>query len=203
MERRWQDWVKRIKAIAQNGLTYSKDVYDLERYKELQQIVAEILDNYSHQRFVEIENFLDKERGYDTPKVDVRGVVFQDDKILLVREKLDGKWTLPGGWADVCQSPSENVQREVFEESGYRTKAVRLLAVYDRNRHPHPAFPFHIYKLFFLCEIIGGESITSIETDEVGFFAKNNIPELSLSRVTPQQIDRMFMLKGKIKTEFN
>ena len=123
----------------------------------------------------------------------MRGVVFRDGKILLVREVSDGGWALPGGWADVNQSAGESVMREVLEESGYETKAVRLLAVYDRSKHDHaPAFPFHVYKLFILCEMTGGAPAAGLETSAVGFFAEDALPELSRSRVTPAQIRRLF-----------
>ncbi len=140
-----------------------------------------------------IAGLLEKETGYATPKVDVRGVVFREDKLLLVRERSDGKWTLPGGWADVCASPAENVVREVFEESGFSVRATKILAVFDRSKHPHePPFAFHVYKLFVLCTITGGKAATSAETDSVGFFGEDEIPELSLTRVTPAQVSRMF-----------
>jgi ADP-ribose pyrophosphatase YjhB (NUDIX family) len=138
-------------------------------------------------------NLFSQEAGYATPKVDVRGVVFQADQILLVKEKADGRWTLPGGWADVNESPKEAVVREIREESGYETLPTKLLAVYDRSKHGHePPFPFHVYKLFILCELIGGQSATSSETSDVGFFAEEALPELSHSRVTVSQIKRFF-----------
>jgi ADP-ribose pyrophosphatase YjhB (NUDIX family) len=125
--------------------------------------------------------------------VDVRGVVFRDDKLLLVRERAEGKWTLPGGWADVCASPAENVVHEVYEESGFPTRATKILAVFDRSKHPYePPFAFHVYKLFLLCAITGGTARASAETDSVEFFGEKEIPELSLTRVTPAQIIRMF-----------
>ena len=130
--------------------------------------------------------------GYATPKVDVRGVVFRDEKILLVKERRDGRWTLPGGWADVNDSPGEATVREVYEESGYSTRAIKLLACYDRHKHGHPPFAFHIYKLFFQCELLGGKPTNSIETEDVGWFSENEIPPLSLPRVTPEQIARFF-----------
>jgi ADP-ribose pyrophosphatase YjhB (NUDIX family) len=134
-----------------------------------------------------------REEGYATPKVDVRGVVIRDGKILLVRELLDGCWSLPGGWADVCESSSECVVREIWEESGFETRAVKLLAVYDRAKHPHvPPFPFHVYKFYFQCEITGGEARGSNETSEVAFFGRDELPELSVTRVTAEQIQRMF-----------
>jgi ADP-ribose pyrophosphatase YjhB (NUDIX family) len=122
----------------------------------------------------------------------VRGVVFSDaGEILLVREKEDGRWTVPGGWPDVQTSPAENVVNEIEEESGFRTRPIRLLAVYDRSRHPHePPFPYHVYKLFFQCEIVGGEARANLEASEVAFFAGGALPELSASRVLPEQIHR-------------
>ena len=130
--------------------------------------------------------------GCSPPKVDVRGAIFRDDTILLVKERVDGCWTLPGGWADVGESPSEVVVKEVYEESGYQARAIKLLAVYDRNKQGHPPLPFYVYKLFFHCELIGGSPSSSIETEEVGFFPESALPELSLGRVTPMQITRLF-----------
>jgi ADP-ribose pyrophosphatase YjhB (NUDIX family) len=189
----WLEWTKRLQAIAQNGLTFAHDPYDLERYKAIRQIVAEMLAQGSGLEHAVVLDLLERETGYATPKVDVRGVVFRDDGLLLVRERSDGRWTLPGGWADVCSSPAENVVREVYEESGFATRALKLLAVFDRSKHPHePPFAFHVYKIFVLCTIIGGKETISSETDSVGFFAEPEIPELSITRVTPAQIRRMF-----------
>jgi ADP-ribose pyrophosphatase YjhB (NUDIX family) len=201
---KWIEWTQKLQAIAQNGLTYSKDIYDLDRYRQLQEIVAEIISSYTNHSFKKIQNYLTGESGYATPKIDVRGVVMKDDKLLLVREKKDNLWTLPGGWADPFETPSENIEREVFEESGYQVKATRLLAVYDRNKHGHrPFYPNYVYKMFFLCEIIGGESKTSMETSEVVFFDVTNLPELSVARVTAKQIHRMMELKDIPQTEFD
>jgi ADP-ribose pyrophosphatase YjhB (NUDIX family) len=126
----------------------------------------------------------------------VRGVVFRDDKILLVRERSDGFWTLPGGWADVNVSPSEAVEREILEESGFKTKSRRLLALYDRAKHPHrPPFAFHVYKIFIECELMGGSPTTSYETTAVDFFAEDALPPLSESRVLPDQIKRCFAMR--------
>ena len=189
----WLDWTKRLQAIAQNGLTFAQDHYDIERYQAVREIVAEMLATGSGQDISIIRGLLGRDTGYTTPKVDVRGVVFREDKILLVRERSDGKWTLPGGWADVCASPAENVVREIREESGFETKATKLLAVLDRSRHPHePQFPFHVYKMFFQCALTGGAAKTSSETDGVEFFAEAGLPDLSLTRVTPGPIKRLF-----------
>ncbi len=130
--------------------------------------------------------------GYATPKIDVRGVVFRDGKILLVQERSDGFWTLPGGWADVGDSPAEAVVREIREESGFETRATKLLALLDRSRHGHPPHVNYIYKVFIRCEILGGSPATSHEIQDVGFFAEDAIPELSLTRNVPAQIARMF-----------
>ena len=194
MEPNWLRWAKQLAALAQNGLTYSDNEYEIDRYKRIRQIAAEMMSagfDLEAKAFVEL---FAQERSYATPKVDVRGAVFRDDKILLVREKLDGGWTLPGGWADPCQSPSEAVAREVFEEAGFEVRVTKLAAVYDRSKHPHkPPMPFHLYKLFFLCEITGGAAAESYETTGVDFFAEDNIPqELSISRTLPFQIAHMF-----------
>jgi ADP-ribose pyrophosphatase YjhB (NUDIX family) len=194
MEPNWLTWAKRLAALAQNGLTYSDSEYEIDRYRQIRHIAAEMMAAGFDG---EPRTFLDlfaREQGYATPKVDVRGAVFRADQILLVREKLDGGWTLPGGWADPCQSPAEAVVREVFEESGFEVRAVKLAAVYDRSKHPHlPPVPWHLYKLFFLCEITGGAARESHETTGVQFFAEDDIPlQLSVSRTLPFQIARMF-----------
>ncbi len=190
---RWLDWCQRLQAIAQTGLTFARDPYDRERYEALREIAVEMLAAGSDAEPAVIRDLLAAETGYATPKVDVRAVVFRDDKLLLVRERSDGGWTLPGGWADVAASPAENVVREVREESGYEVRADRLLAVYDRSLHPHePPFPFHIYKLFMLCTLVGGAAASTLETDDVGFFGEHELPELSLTRITRGQVLRMF-----------
>jgi ADP-ribose pyrophosphatase YjhB (NUDIX family) len=190
---RWLDWTSRLQALAQNGLTFTHDSYDVERYKQVREIAAEMIAAGSGLDLVVIRNLLSQDSGYATPKVDVRGVVFRENKLLLVKEISDGRWALPGGWADVCGSPAENVVREIQEESGFQTRAVKILAVFDRSKHPHePAFPYHVYKMFILCEMISGVATPSSETDAVNFFAQEELPELSVTRVTPGQIYRMF-----------
>jgi ADP-ribose pyrophosphatase YjhB (NUDIX family) len=192
VEPKWLEWAQKLQAIAQNGLTYSENPFDIERFHQVREITAEIMTTYSNVEHSYLLDLFTREVGYATPKVDVRAAVFQNDSILLVKERSDGCWTLPGGWADVGDSPSTAVVREVYEESGYQTRAVKLLAVYDRHKQGHPPFPFSAYKLFFQCEIIGGSPSSSIETEEVGFFPENGLPELSLGRVLPEQITRMF-----------
>lgn len=193
MDPQWLVWAKQLQAIAQNGLTFNQNPFDLERYEAVRRIAAEIMAGGSVPRAGELCELFTKQEGYATPKVDVRGVVFRDGKILLVQELLDGCWSLPGGWADVCESASESVVREIREEAGFETRAVKLLAVYDRSKHPHePHFPFHVYKLYFHCEIIGGEARQSNETSGAGFFGLAELPELSVTRITRGQIERMF-----------
>ncbi len=192
MDPKWLEWAKGLHAIAQNGLTYAKDPFDIERYESVRKIAAEMMAVHSDVDLNYVRDLFAGEVGHATPKVDVRGAVFRDDTILLVREREDGRWTLPGGWADVNESPSEAVVREVFEESGYCTRVIKLVALYDRNRHAHTPFPYHVYKLFFRCELIGGNPSQSVETDDVAFFHEDEIPELSLTRVTPAQIARLF-----------
>ncbi|MEH2358638.1 NUDIX hydrolase [Nostoc sp.] len=192
METKWLEWAQKLQAIAQNGLTYSEGVFDIERYKQLRVIATEMITTYSNVEHSYVLDLFSREVGYATPKVDVRAAIFRDDTILLVKERADGCWTVPGGWADVGESPSEVVVKEVYEESGYQARAIKLLAVYDRDKQGHPPFPFYVYKLFFHCEIIGGSPSSSIDTEEVGFFPENSLPELSLGRVTPAQITRLF-----------
>ena len=187
---------RELKAIAQNGLHYSgSNVYEAERYTRIQQIASELLTlasptPVSNEALSSLEWVA--EQGHCTPKVDVRGAVIQNDQILLVHEAVSGFWTLPGGWADLNLTAAENVEKEVWEESGYIVKAVHLIAVFDRDRHPHTPHADHIYKLFFLCDLIGGEARASHETLGVGFFPRHQLPELCRSRVTPDQIELAF-----------
>jgi ADP-ribose pyrophosphatase YjhB (NUDIX family) len=173
----WLSWAKRLQAIAQTGLTFTRDHYDHERYVELQRLAAEMMAVGSG--MPDSQKVLDLfrgENGYATPKIEVRGAVVKGDQILLVREREDGGWTLPGGWCDVGEPPSAMVVREVKEESGFDVVPRKLAAVFDRNKHPHPPIPVHAYKLFFLCDLLGGEATPSFETPEVAFFRVTNCP---------------------------
>ncbi len=190
----WLIWAQKLDALAQAGLTFAQNPFDIERYHQVREISAEILTSYSHVNNQEIRELLDGQAGYATPKLDVRGVVFRDQKILLVKELVDGHWTLPGGWVDVNEPPSRAAEREVWEESGFHVKASRLLAVYDRNLHGFPPYIFHSYKIFVLCDLIDGSPTTSIETGGAEFFAEDAIPDLSLPRTTPEVIQRMYAL---------
>jgi ADP-ribose pyrophosphatase YjhB (NUDIX family) len=192
MDPDWLRWVKRLQAIAQDGLTYATDEYDVGRYEQLREIAAEILASHSTGGLEEARGLLELETGPATPKVDVRAAVFDDDKMLLVKEPDDGGWSLPGGWADVGESASETAVREVREESGYRVRATRLISAYDRDRQGHPPIPYHVYKLVFLCEILDETQSRAVDAEEVGFFGEHELPGLSLSRITPTQIKRFF-----------
>jgi ADP-ribose pyrophosphatase len=192
MELKWLEWAKQIQAIAQTGLTYAKDVYDIERYESLRELGIEILSAYTMVSEEKIKLTFASDTGYATPKVDIRAVVFHQNRILLVREKIDGAWSLPGGWADIGLSPSEVAVKEVQEESGYTVKPVRLLAVLDKKFHDHPPEPYHIYKMFIQCEIIGGDAQIGLETSAVDFFEEDNLPELSVERNTLKQLQLMF-----------
>jgi ADP-ribose pyrophosphatase YjhB (NUDIX family) len=196
MEPVWLVWARELQAIAQTGLTFATNGYDRERYTAIRSLAAQIMATQSDADFGRVEALFAAQTGYATPKVDVRGAIFDENtRILLVREIADaGRWTLPGGWADVNQSPAESVIREVREEAGLEVRVRKLAAVYDRARHPHqPPHPFHVFKLFFICDVIGGIPEPGTETSEVAFFAENEIPgDLSLGRVVPHQIVRMF-----------
>jgi ADP-ribose pyrophosphatase YjhB (NUDIX family) len=181
--------------MSQTGMAYARDRYDTARYRRLGEIAADIVAIHTTLSQPQVLELNAREFGYATPKIDVRGIVFHESQILLVKEMADaGRWTVPGGWADVNDSPSEAVTREIREESGLITRAVKVLAVFDRERQGHtPPFPYHVYKLFFLCEWIEGELHASgDETGDAAFFSRHQLPELSLSRVTPAQIHRFF-----------
>ncbi|MDP4162821.1 MAG: NUDIX hydrolase [Bacillota bacterium] len=188
MEPKWLDWAKQLQSIAQAGLLYSKDIYDLERFELIRNISVDILAQHTEVKKTVIKDLFASETGYATPKVDIRAVVFKDDKILMVQEKTDGNWALPGGWADIGLTPSEVAVKEVKEESGFDVKAIKLLAITDKKCHPHPPSAYHIYKLFIQCEIIGGNPVEGIETIAVKFFTENELPPLSIARNTKSQI---------------
>lgn len=192
----WLQWAQRLQAIAQTGLHYNPPAFDGERYQQVMAIAAEMLAAGGAGSIDTLRAWFDQETGHATPKVDVRGVVFKGDRVLMVQERLDaGRWTLPGGWADIGEPASKAVEREIWEESGYQARATKLLAVYDRNLHDHPPYRFHAYKLFFRCELVNDdrrEDAHNLETDGVDFFAPHALPELSTGRVTAAQIARFF-----------
>lgn len=193
---KWLEIAQNLQSIAQAGLTYTKDKYDVDRFEQIMQMSKDILSDFSDINMEKLDELFKLEKGYLTPKVDVRAVIFRDQKILLVKETSDGKWALPGGWADVGLTASEVVVKEVQEESGLEAKTVKLLAVFDKKCHPHPPEIYYVYKLFFLCEEIGGTLKIGMETSALGFFGSDELPELSTDRNTLSQIERMFYLKN-------
>ena len=204
----WLIWTREIQAIAQTGLAFSKDPYDLDRFASLRRLSGRIMAAHTSADVSRIETLFDAETGYATPKVGVRGAVFDAaGRILMVRETVDqNRWTLPGGWADVNQTPAQSVVREVFEESGYHVRPVKLAAVWDRARQAQPAMAFSVVRMFFVCALEGGSPATSLETSEIGWFAEADIPDdLSLRRTLPHHISRMFAhwREPTLATEFD
>ena len=193
-EPRWLTFTKRLNAIAQIGLTYATNAYDIERYEQLRDLAIDMADAYSDSPPERIHDLFTSEQAYPTPKIDVRGVLFHEDKILLVEEASEKLWTLPGGWADIGDTPKQAVEREIVEESGYIARAKQVLAIYDRDNQGHPEHPFAIYKIFFLCEIIGGDAKTSHETSGVKWFPIAELPSLSIGRVLPEQIQHFYTM---------
>jgi ADP-ribose pyrophosphatase YjhB (NUDIX family) len=179
-ESSWLDWVRRLQAVAQNGLQYTSTPFERERWELVREVAAEIAATEGGEPEALAAAFAD-EFGHATPKVDVRGVVFRDGRVLLVRGLDDRQWTLPGGWAEVGERPSQAVEKEVREESGYEVRAVKLLAVQDRDLRDRPRWPVHGYKLFFLCELVSDEPAepSPHETDGAEFFPEDDLPELS------------------------
>ncbi|MBN1659851.1 MAG: NUDIX hydrolase [Anaerolineae bacterium] len=188
---RWLAWAQQIQAVAQTGLTYSQNEYETERYTHLMHLAAEIVRQHAglpDERL--LEDFF-SQPGYATPKVDVRAAVVHQGQILLVRERVDGLWTMPGGWADVGDTPSDMVVREAREESGYDVKPVKLVGVFDANRSGQPLSFYHAYKLVFLCKLVGGEAHTSHETLDVRFFAFDDLPPLSSNRTHERHLSEI------------
>jgi ADP-ribose pyrophosphatase YjhB (NUDIX family) len=183
----------KLSALAQDGLTYGADEYDLDRYRQLSRLAVELFSVLSGQPAAELAIELGRDSGYATPKIEVRGAIFDDDeRVLLMREKIDGRWSLPGGWADPGDAPSAAVTREILEETGYHSSAVRLIACWDREVQGNPPpLPVHVYKLFFLCRRDGAVQPPAVlETLEVGWFGLGAMPPLSLGRVNHRQLER-------------
>lgn len=163
MSLKWLEWAKRIQSLSQSGLTFSKDVYDLERFEELRIINVEIMEEHTGLDMQKVKDLFTGESEYQTPKMDIRGAVFHEEKILMVREHIDNRWALPSRFCDIGLSPAENIAKEIREESSYRVVPTKQLALLDMNKHPHSSQPFHYYKLFIRCEIVGGEAKNGIE----------------------------------------
>ena len=188
---KWFDWAREIFSIAQAGITYSGNEYDIDRYKRLQEITAEMLASQTELSKETILHSFSMQTGYATPKIDVRGAVIRDGKILLVREKADGRWAMPGGWGDIGDLPAAMVAREVMEESGFNVRVEKLIGVYDGNRIQPYEF-YHAYKLVFLCTILSGEATPSMETLDVDFFGMDNLPPLSETRTNRRILEEVF-----------
>jgi ADP-ribose pyrophosphatase YjhB (NUDIX family) len=184
-------WARQLFSISQSGLTYCQNEYDLERYHQLQEIATEILASHSELSKEAIQQSFSMQSGYATPKIDVRGAVIQDGKILLIQEQADGRWAMPGGWADIGDFPAKTVEREVFEESGYIVLVEKVIAVMDAN-HVAPLEFYHAYKLIFQCRLLGGQPQTSHETLAVGFFDMDDLPPLSTARTTRAMLDEVY-----------
>lgn len=184
----WLRWAREIQAISQTGYHYAENEYQRERYHRLAEIAAEIYSSYSNLALEPLAELFHSQVGYATPRVDVRGAVFHDGRLLMVQERMDNGWTLPGGWADVGDVPSQAAEREVYEEAGFRVRASKVVGVYDANRSG-PLEIFHAFKVVFLCDLISGEARSSNETSAVAFFGSDQIPEhLSGERTKPRHI---------------
>ena len=185
--------IKRMRALAETGLIYGENDFDKERYEELYQISMKLLSEVSGKSLTQLTHFLTPAKDYPTPKVDVRGLILnQAQEILLVKEQTDGRWSLPGGWGDIGFSPSEVVEKEVFEETGLEAKATQLLAVYDKRCHPHPPQPYYVYKIVFACHVVGGSLKSGFDMDGVGYFKVDELPPLSEDRILEHQVKELF-----------
>ena len=190
-DRKWLDWAIELQALAQAGLFYSKDIYDLERFTRIRQIAAEMISHPTGLPTDTVKDIFCNETGYQTPKLDCRGAVFQDGKILLVQEK-DGLWSLPGGWVDVDLSVGENTVKEVKEEAGLDVRCDRIIAVQDRKKHNPEVYAYNICKVFVLCELLGGIFQPNSETVDSGWFTMDNLPPLSVNKTTAAQVRMCF-----------
>ncbi|MGB5498668.1 MAG: NUDIX hydrolase N-terminal domain-containing protein [Maribacter sp.] len=187
--------VKRIKALADTGLVFIQDEFDRERYEEIRELSLKLLAHLGNQPLSVLRDFFLPEKDYPTVKVDVRGFVLNEaNEILMAKEGIDGKWTIPGGWADVGYSPSEVVIKEIEEETGLHCSVVRLMTVYDKRMHAHPPQPFYIYKLIFLCKIESGNLKHGFDMEGADFFSADNLPELSEDRILKTQLEQLFKM---------
>ena len=192
---KWLKWAIEIQGLAQSGLAYTTNVYDIERYERLREISAEMIEEKSNINLEKVKDLFCNETGYQTPKIDTRAAIFKDNKILLVHEN-NGTWSLPGGWCDVLESVKSNTIKEVKEEAGLDVKATKIIAVQDRNKHNRPIYAYGICKIFVMCEIIGGEFKENIETTEMKYFALDELPEnFANEKCTKEQVEMCFKAK--------
>lgn len=187
----WLKWAIELQSLAQAGLTYGKDIYDHERYERIREISAEILAHMTDISLDKVKSLFCNESGYQTPKIDTRAAIFQDGKILLVREN-NGKWSLPGGWCDVNVSVGENAVKEVKEEAGLDVVCERVIAIQDRKKHNLPVYAYGVCKVFVQCAVIGGHFEQNIETTEYGYFSEDYLPELATEKNNEEQIKMCF-----------
>ncbi|GEL78018.1 NUDIX hydrolase [Tenuibacillus multivorans] len=192
MKNKWLEYAKKLQSIAQSGLTYSKDRFDIERFEEIRNISVDILHHYTELEHEKVRDLFANETGYQTPKIDVRGAIFKEGKILLVKEQKDGLWSLPGGWADIDTSLSEAIMKEAKEEAGLEVKPKRVVTIFDYNKHQAKPLPYSVYKIFVECELVSGAFEKNIETVESGFYDFDELPPLSTRRNTKEQIKYCF-----------
>ena len=189
---KWLKWAIEIQSIAQAGIEYTDNVYDIERYERLREISAEMINEKSNISLDKVKNLFCNETGYQTPKIDTRAAIFKDNKILLTHENND-TWSLPGGWSDVLESVKSNTIKEVNEETGLDVKAIKIIAIQDRNKHNKPIYAYGVCKIFVLCEVIGGEFKENIETTEINYFSLENLPSnLAEEKTNKEQIEMCF-----------
>lgn len=187
----WLEWAKELQFIAQAGLTYSKDAFDIERFERIREISAEIVSRQTGLPLEKVKDLFCNEEGFQTPKLDTRAAIFKANRILLVKEK-NGTWSLPGGWVDVNQTIKSNTIKEVKEEAGLDVEATRIIAVQDRNLHNLPPYAYNVCKVFVLCEAQGGDFQPNIETIESGYFSLDEIPPLAEEKNNKEQIEMCF-----------
>ena len=189
---KWLKWAIEIQSLAQAGLTYTDNVYDIERYERLREIAAEIIEEKSNISLEKVKDLFCNENGYQTPKIDTRAAIFKDDKILLTHEN-NGTWSLPGGWCDVLESVASNTIKEVKEETGLDVETIKIISIQDRNKHNKPIYAYGVCKIFVLCNVIGGEFIENIETTEIKYFSLDKIPNnLAEEKTNNEQIEMCF-----------
>ncbi len=189
--KKWLRWAVEIQSLAQSGLAYTNNVYDIERYERLREISAEILSEKTDISTEKIKEIFCNEQGYQTPKLDTRAAIFRDDKILLVHEN-NGTWSLPGGWVDVLESIKSNTIKEVKEETGLDVETQKIIAIQDRNKHNIPTYAYGVCKVFVLCNVTGGHFEKNIETTEMDYFSLDNLPDLAEEKCNKEQIEMCF-----------
>ena len=189
---KWLKWAMEIQSLAQAGLAYTDNVYDIERYERLRDISAEMIKEKSNINLDKVKDLFCNEKGYQTPKIDTRAVIFKDNKILLTHEN-NGTWALPGGWCDVLETIKTNTIKEVKEETGLDVETIKIIALQDRNKHNKPVYAYGVCKVFVLCNVLGGKFEKNIETTEIKYFSLDEIPDnLAEEKTNKEQIEMCF-----------